>query len=107
MMRVGYRQVAHDAAGSASAIYLTFGGLQSDYASLMVITGFIVTLAGQLLTYHIIAVCGRRSVIIMAMAILLSTGAVIMGYEAARIIRQDWPDHILYHDTVCGDNRRT
>jgi hypothetical protein len=64
-------------------VYVSFGGVKWDYAAVFMVTGFFVTIAGQMLTYHIISSCGRRSVIILAMAILLTTGAAIMVYEAA------------------------
>jgi hypothetical protein len=51
-------------------VYITFGGVKWDYAAVLMVTGFLVTVAGQLLTYHVIATCGRRSVIILAMAVL-------------------------------------
>jgi hypothetical protein len=69
--------------GSASVVYITFGGILWDYAAVLMTTAFAVTLAGQLLTYHIIATFGRRSVIVLAMAVLLTNGASIMVYESA------------------------
>jgi hypothetical protein len=62
-------------------VYITFGGIKWDYAVLMMLTGFAVTATGQLLTYHIIQTLGRRSVVVIAMALLLSSGALIMAYE--------------------------
>lgn len=62
-------------------MYLTFGGVKWDYAALMMLTGFVVTVIGQMMTYHMIEQLGRRSVVVVAMAALLTLGAVIMVYE--------------------------
>jgi uncharacterized membrane protein YfcA len=92
-------------AGSASIVYITFGGLQWGYVALMVATGFASTYAGQTLTYHVVEAYGRRSVIVIAMATLLSLGAVTMGYEAVVALARDWSGHLLYHDSFCGGKR--
>ena len=84
---------------------MTFGGVQWDYAALMIVTGFVFTFAGQRLTYYIIETLGRRSVIVICMATLLSVGACIMCYESIAAVVRDYPDHLLYHDTFCGDNQ--
>jgi uncharacterized membrane protein YfcA len=68
-------------AGSASVVYITFGGIQWDYGALMILTGFFITVLGQKMTYHIIDTLGRRSVVVIAMALLLTVGAGIMAYE--------------------------
>lgn len=91
-------------AGSASVVYLTFGGVKWDYAALMMLTGFFVTGLGQMLTYHVIETMGRRSVIIVAMAVLLSVGAVIIGYESIAAFVRDYPDNLLDHSSICGDD---
>jgi MFS family permease len=83
-------------------VYATFGGIKWDYAALMFVTGFLITIAGQLLTYHVIAKLGRRSVIIIAMAMLLSVGAIIMGYESVTTMLQAYPDKYLTHTSICG-----
>jgi uncharacterized membrane protein YfcA len=62
-------------------VYITFGGIKWDYGLLMIITGFVITVLGQTLTYHMIDKLGRRSVVVIAMALLLTMGAVIMVYE--------------------------
>lgn len=62
-------------------MYLTFGGVKWDYAALMMLTGFIVTVVGQKMTYHMIEQLGRRSVVVLAMAVLLTMGSAIMVYE--------------------------
>ena len=93
-------------AGSASVVYVTFGGVKWDYATLMIVAGFLVTTAGQLLTYQIIAKLGRRSIIVVAMAVLLSAGAVIMGYEAVAAVLRAYPNRYLVHDTICSDDHR-
>lgn len=79
-------------AGSASVVYLAWGGVKLDYGVLYVLTGFLVTLAGQLLTYHIIATLGRRSVIIFAMALLLTIGLFTMAYESVLSVQ-----HAIHH----------
>jgi hypothetical protein len=68
-------------AGSASVVYITFGGIKWDYGALMILTGFFITVLGQKMTYHIIDTLGRRSVVVIAMALLLTVGAGIMAYE--------------------------
>lgn len=87
-------------------VYLTFGGVKWDYAALMIVTGFVVTAAGQMLTYRVIAKLGRRSIIVVAMAMLLTAGAVIMGYEAVAAVLRAYPNHFLDHDTICSDDHR-
>ena len=84
---------------------MTFGGVQWDYAALMMVTGFVVTYAGQQLVYYVIRVFGRRSLIIIAMAALLTVGAVVMAYEAAATFWHVYPDHVFHHDSICGDNK--
>jgi hypothetical protein len=85
MSSVSRRQVNRDQsvrfAGSASVVYITFGGVSWDYACIYIATSFAVTTAGQLFTYYVISRLGRRSIIVAAMAILLSAGAIIMLYE--------------------------
>jgi hypothetical protein len=68
-------------AGSASVVYITFGGIKWDYAGVLMVTGFVVTVRGQLAAHHIIKTLGRRSIVVIAMAVLLTVGAVIMAYE--------------------------
>jgi hypothetical protein len=68
-------------AGSASLLFITFGSVKWDYGALMIATGFVVTVAGQKMTHHIIKTFGRRSIVVVALAVLLSAGALIMIYE--------------------------
>ena len=89
-------------AGSASAVYLTFGGVQWDYALLMMVTAHAVTYAGQKLTYYIIEMWHRRSVVIIAMATLLTVGAAIMAVSTSFAVERAWPDKFWQFDTFCG-----
>jgi uncharacterized membrane protein len=67
-------------------VHITLGAVPWDYAAVLFVTGFTVTLVGQLLMYHIIAKTGRRSMIVLAMAVLLTSGAAIMVYETGLVI---------------------
>lgn len=90
-------------AGSASVVYLLFGGVKWDYATLMIVTSMIVTAAGQMLTYDIIKRFGRRSIIIVAMAILLTVGGFIMSIQGIVRLSHAYPDKFLEHGAFCGD----
>lgn len=85
-------------------MYLAWGGVKLDYGILYALTGFGVTLAGQMLTYHIIATLGRRSIIIFAMATLLSIGFFTMIYESS-ISLNDVVHYGLRHSVgICGSS---
>lgn len=79
-----------------------FGGIKWDYAILMIISGIIITAAGQILTYRIISSLGRRSVILAAMAVLLSVGAVIMVYEVVPVMESAQHTGFFHSNPVCG-----
>lgn len=61
--------------------------------------------AGQRLTYYIIEMWHRRSVVIIAMSILLSVGAVIMGINTGLAVDRAWPDHFWQFNTFCGSGK--
>lgn len=82
-------------------VYLTFGGVKWDYAALMILTGFVVTVLGQMWTYHMIEKLGRRSVVVVAMAVLLSMGALIMVYEIFPAISQAYTNGFFPASHIC------
>lgn len=88
-------------AGSASIVYITFGGIQWDYATVMIVTGFAVTVCGQLFTYRVMETCGRRSVIVAAMAALLTIGAAIMVYEVLPALRRAHEQGFFHTTPIC------
>jgi hypothetical protein len=63
-------------AGSAAIVYLNFGGVVMDYAQALLLLGFVVTLAGQLVSTHLVRVLQRRSIIIFAMGLLMLLASV-------------------------------
>jgi hypothetical protein len=91
----------HMHAGSACVVFVLFGGIKWDYAVLMIVAAFIVTTGGQLLTFRIIAQLGRRSIVIIAMGILLTLGAVIMGIESGIYVKGAYPHSFLEHGSIC------
>jgi hypothetical protein len=58
-------------AGSACLVYSRFGQILYDYAVVLVVLGFCITLCSQLLTFLLIKLLGRRSVIIFMMVALM------------------------------------
>lgn len=82
-------------------VYLTFGGVKWDYAALMMLTGFLVTVAGQMMTYHMIETLGRRSVVVVAMAVLLTMGALIMVYEIFPALSQASTTGYFHVSRIC------
>lgn len=82
-------------------MYITFGGVKWDYAAVMIVTGFLVTVFGQLLTYRIIESCGRRSVIVAAMAALLTAGAAIMIYEVLPVLQRAHEEGFFHTTPIC------
>eukprot|EP00892_Ulva_mutabilis_P007949 jgi/Ulvmu1/5526/UM023_0062.1 len=86
---------------SASIVYITFGGIKWDYASLMVFTGFFFTLAGQIATYRVIALTGRKSVIVAAMSILVSVGGIIIIAQMWPLLASAYHRGFLRHAPIC------
>lgn len=58
-------------AGSACLVYSRFGTILYDYAAVLVVLGFLVTLCSQLLTFMLIKLLGRRSIIVFMMVALM------------------------------------
>lgn len=66
-------------AGSACLVYSRFGQILYDYAVVLVLLGFTVTLCSQLLTFLLIKLLGRRSVIIFMMVALMVRERLLPG----------------------------
>lgn len=88
-------------AGSASIVYLSFGGVKWDYGVVLMMTGFAVTFAGQMFTYYIIEALGRRSIIIIAMALLLTMGCSVMAYESVAAFAEAMKEGFFQVSSVC------
>jgi hypothetical protein len=58
-------------AGSACLVYSRFGQILYDYAVALMLLGFGITLCSQLLTFLLIKLLGRRSIIIFMMVALM------------------------------------
>jgi hypothetical protein len=58
-------------AGSACLVYSRFGQILYDYAVALMLLGFGITLCSQLLTFQLIKLLGRRSIIIFMMVALM------------------------------------
>lgn len=58
-------------AGSACLVYSRFGQILYDYACVLLVLGFLVTLCSQLLTFLLVKLLGRRSVIVFMMVALM------------------------------------
>jgi uncharacterized membrane protein YfcA len=58
-------------AGSACLVYSRFGHILYDYAVVLLVLGFLVTLCSQLLTFLLIKLLGRRSIIVFMMVALM------------------------------------
>lgn len=68
-------------AGSAAIVYVNFGGVVRDYAQALLLLGFVVTLAGQLVSTHLVKVLKRRSIIVFAMGLLMLLASVAAIYQ--------------------------
>jgi hypothetical protein len=68
-------------AGSAAIVYVNFGGVVRDYAQALLLLGFVVTLAGQLVAAHLVRVLRRRSIIIFAMGLLMLLASIAAVYQ--------------------------
>lgn len=89
--------------GAASIVYLHFSYVLPDYGLALFATGFLVTLAGQLLTYKMIKVFRRRSIIIFMMVTLVAASACIMAYQAVDTLVDTaaHPKDLLHLGTIC------
>eukprot|EP00877_Chromochloris_zofingiensis_P012770 jgi/Chrzof1/7747/Cz02g35090.t1 len=90
-------------AGSACVIYSRFGGIRWDYGSILLVLGFTITLLGQLLTFYLIKLLGRRSIIIFMMVCLMSIATVIMYYQSEREVEAliHHPEELHHFGHVC------
>lgn len=77
-------------AGSAAVVYLNFGGVVVDYAQALLLLGFVVTLAGQLVATHLVRVLKRRSVIVFAMGLLMLLASVAAVYQMGLSTAAAW-----------------
>jgi uncharacterized membrane protein YfcA len=82
-------------------VYITFGGIKWDYGILMIITGFSVTILGQKIARHMIEKLGRRSVVVIAIAILLTAGAAIMAYEIWPAVSEARTTGFFHGSRIC------
>lgn len=85
-------------------MYVVFGGVKWDYAWLMIVTSIVVTAVGQVLMNDIIKRMGRRSIIIIAMATLITAGAAIMGLQTFVRVKNAYPNKFLHHGKICGED---
>eukprot|EP00884_Botryococcus_braunii_P020092 jgi/Botrbrau1/6767/Bobra.0057s0003.1 len=82
-------------AASACVIYLSFGGIPYDYAGAVFAIGVLATLAGQVSTHWLVSHLNRRSIIIIAMAVLMALSMVMSYYEAGVLWLAAIRDHAL------------
>ena len=91
-------------AGSACVVYSRFGGIPWDYGPLLLVLGFLLTLCGQMLTFTLVKVLGRRSVIVYMMGLLMAAASVVMYYQSglvgAEIIQN--PEEAWSGGHICG-----
>jgi MFS family permease len=85
-------------------VYVVFGGVKWDYAWLMIVTSIVVTAVGQVLMNDIINRMGRRSIIIIGMATLITAGAAIMGLQTFVRVKNAYPNKFLHHGKICGED---
>lgn len=69
-------------AGSACVVYSRFGGIPHDYGPLLAILGFLFTFSGQMLTFRLVRMLGRRSVIVYMMGALMAAASLLMLYQS-------------------------
>eukprot|EP00884_Botryococcus_braunii_P020922 jgi/Botrbrau1/7513/Bobra.0019s0004.1 len=69
-------------AAVASMVYLSFGGIPMDYAALFFVVGLVATMAGQLATTWLMRQLNRKSIIIIAMSVLMVLSLLMSCYEA-------------------------
>ncbi|WIA31149.1 hypothetical protein OEZ86_001161 [Tetradesmus obliquus] len=75
-------------AGSACVVYSRFGQILADYGAILVAFGFCTTLCSQLLTFALIKMIGRRSVIVFMMVTLMSIACGIMYVQSGLVTRE-------------------
>ena len=66
-----------------------------DYSLALLALGFLVTLAGQGSTYWLMARLQRRSIVIIAMALLMLLAALTMYYESIVVFLVALHEHKL------------
>jgi uncharacterized membrane protein YfcA len=92
-------------AGSACVVYSRFGQILADYGAVLVAFGFCTTLCSQLLTFALIKLLGRRSVIVFMMVILMSIACSIM-YVQSGFVTQDLvqnPSELTHFGRLCPE----
>ncbi|KAK9829540.1 hypothetical protein WJX72_006389 [[Myrmecia] bisecta] len=89
-------------AASASAVFISFGGIRLDYGVAVFVIGFVVTLAGQFVCHWLMQKLGRRSIIIFAMTALMALSLIAICYEAYLAVSSAVRHHqILSHGHIC------
>ncbi|BDA43515.1 probable sulfite exporter TauE/SafE family protein 3 [Coccomyxa sp. Obi] len=89
-------------AASASVVYLSFGGIPFDYGLATFLVGLIFTLIGQVACYWLMKALNRRSIIVIAMALLMLISMGIIYYEAVISTISAVQDHRLWDfGTIC------
>ncbi|EIE22493.1 hypothetical protein COCSUDRAFT_47913 [Coccomyxa subellipsoidea C-169] len=89
-------------AASASVVYLSFGGIPFDYGLATFLVGLIFTMVGQVTCYWLMKALDRRSVVVIAMALLMVISMVIIYYEAVVSTIAAVQDHrLLDFGTIC------
>ena len=66
-----------------------------DYSLALLSLGFVVTLAGQGSTYWLMSKLQRRSIVIIAMALLMLLAALTMYYESIVVFLDALHEHRL------------
>lgn len=95
-------------AGSACVVYSRFGHILLDYGVLLAGFGFFTTLGSQLLTFVLIRLLGRRSVIIFMMVTLMTIACGIMYVQSALVTKAviEHPEELSHFGRLCpGENR--
>lgn len=73
-----------------------------DYSLCLLILGFVVTLAGQGSTYCLMGRLQRRSIVIIAMALLMLLAALTMYYESIVVFLDALHQHrLLERGHIC------
>jgi hypothetical protein len=75
-------------ASSACILYLRFNAILPGYGMVLLPVGFVVTLGSQLLTFLLIKLLGRRSIIVYMMLLLMSAACVIMFARTSIVTRE-------------------
>lgn len=83
---------------AACAVYISFGAVRRDYGSVLFLIGAAFTSIGLTLVSRAVAHLGRRSVIVVTMAVLLGVSAAAATYEAGVLTvdvarRGTWGEH--------------